>query len=145
MKTPEEITENFVPKELEWLHQEIGMEAWELVYKVGYAQAIKEDRKAKTAHEKSFLRVSVENAKLREQLEAIRAALDVGDDWLDGKSEQWVAENDWDYSKWGDKRPNREAYSTMMLYEITPEIQGAWEAGYKAALKALKPYVKEKK
>ena len=43
----------------------------------------------------------------------------------------WLVENDWDYHKYGDRRPDRSAYDGMMNYEISSVLFEAFEAGFK--------------
>jgi HAMP domain-containing protein len=47
-------------------------------------------------------------------------------------AEVWLRENDWDYQKYGDRRPDRSAYDTLMNYEISDLLTWAFEAGYRA-------------
>jgi hypothetical protein len=45
-------------------------------------------------------------------------------------AEEWLKANDWDYQKYGDRRPDRSAYSTHMNYEISDLLEWAFLAGH---------------
>lgn len=48
-------------------------------------------------------------------------------------AEKWLKENDWDYSKYGDRRSDRSAYDGRMNYEISSLLSWAFEEGYAAS------------
>lgn len=48
----------------------------------------------------------------------------------DEAAEDWLRKNDWDFQKYGDRRPDRSAYDTRMNYEISDLLIWAFEAGY---------------
>lgn len=50
-------------------------------------------------------------------------------------AQEWLEEHNWDYKKYGDKRSDRSAYSTMMLYEISDLLLWAFEEGAKHGMK----------
>jgi hypothetical protein len=58
----------------------------------------------------------------------------LSDEELEKLADKWLKENDWDYQKYNDKRPDRSAYNTMMFYEISDMLSWAYADGYKAAL-----------
>lgn len=57
-----------------------------------------------------------------------------GDDERD--AEEWVKANNWDYQKYGDRRPDRSAYGTMMNYEISDMLAWAFTEGRKGMVPA---------
>lgn len=50
-------------------------------------------------------------------------------------AEEWLVANDWNYQKYNDKRKDREAYDTRMLYEISDLLEWAYIEGYTQAAK----------
>jgi hypothetical protein len=52
----------------------------------------------------------------------------------DAAAEKWLVDNDWDYQKYGDKRPDRSAYDTLMKYEISDCLSSAFADGWDACL-----------
>jgi hypothetical protein len=60
------------------------------------------------------------------------------DEQIANLSDKWLTDNGWDYQKYGDKRPDRSAYNTMMYYEISNLLSWAFIDGYKEGAKWLK-------
>ena len=55
--------------------------------------------------------------------------------------QQWLRNNDWDYQKYRDRRPDRSAYDTLMNYEISALLEWAKEDAFNACWKELAPVV----
>lgn len=47
----------------------------------------------------------------------------------------WIRQQGWDYSKYKDRRGTREAYQTLMKYEISDLLQWAYEAGVERGIR----------
>lgn len=60
------------------------------------------------------------------------------------KAEKWLRDNDWDYQKYRDRRPNRDAYNSMMYYEVSTQMEWAFEAGARYALAEVEKRLAEK-
>lgn len=50
---------------------------------------------------------------------------------LEERAEKWLRDNDFDYEKYGDRRGDRSAYNTLMMYEVSDYLLMAYEAGAK--------------
>lgn len=62
-------------------------------------------------------------------------------DALEALADKWLVDNDWDYSKYGDKRAGHAAYETRMCYEISDLLSWAYQAGYREAEKRAEKLV----